>query len=278
MRSPPSLAAHLSPGSCPAGPCPPPYPGYRAMSAPPPRRAALPGAPGDHFMSGERDAGPAAASSPGPAYRAPLGSGGNWGPRERGSGSAALPRGRRQCWPAALGNGAEARSSAPAAGEEGRQQTPSHSGDGVFIASCLRLPGLSRCAAPDPMPLQSDALPGGFRGSGSESSVPRGRSAPAAPAPPLTSQGAAPLRLGPLPSGSGRQPLCPRRQREGFAARVGSAPPVHTSPEPRAWPAAPRRPGGGQAGRLCSHRGSPVFGGVDAAEDAVPVKIHQNSP
>lgn len=91
---------------------------------------------------------PPAAPAPHAALRSAPG--GVAGRRERGSGSAALPRGRRQCRPAAPGKGAEARSSVPAEGEQGRQETPRQSGDGVFIPSCLRPPGLRRRAAPDP--------------------------------------------------------------------------------------------------------------------------------
>lgn len=47
-------------------------PATGGTSAPPHRRAALPGAPGGRFMSEERDAGPAADASRGPACSAPL--------------------------------------------------------------------------------------------------------------------------------------------------------------------------------------------------------------
>lgn len=78
------------------------------------------------------------------------------GRRERGRGSAALPRGRRQRWPAAPGNGAEARSSAPAAGEQGRRETPSHSGDTAGFYPLLPTPSRSpqpRSTRPDSAPL-----------------------------------------------------------------------------------------------------------------------------
>lgn len=84
------------------------------------------------------------------------------GCRERGGGSSALPRGCGQNWPAARRDEAQAWSPVPAAGEEGKQETPGGSSAGVFIPSCLR-PRCPRCrAAPD-----SRRASGGFRG-GSE--------------------------------------------------------------------------------------------------------------
>ncbi|XP_072780070.1 uncharacterized protein [Taeniopygia guttata] len=68
-----------APTPAPPDPDPRHTPATGERSAPPPRRAALPGASDSCFMSGERDAGPAAASSPCPACCAPPGSGGSCG-------------------------------------------------------------------------------------------------------------------------------------------------------------------------------------------------------
>ncbi|XP_074395919.1 uncharacterized protein LOC141728848 [Zonotrichia albicollis] len=165
--------------------------------------ALVAGASDGRFMSGERDAGPAAACSPCPACRAPPGYGGSCGTRERGSGSPALPRGRRQRSPAAPGNGAEARSSAPA--ERRRRETPSHSGDTTGFYPLLPTPSRS----PQPRSTRLDSAPlaptpsRSFGGSGTEPSVPGGgRSAPVPPPRP------GPPRSAPLPL---RRPggLCP---------------------------------------------------------------------
>lgn len=209
----------------------------RGMFASPLLRAALPGAPGGRFMSGKRDAGPAAAASPGPACSARLPPGEVGCRRERGSSSAALPRGRRQCWPAGPRDGTEARNLVPAAREEGRQETPDHSSAGVFILSCLRPPGRPRRTAPDLTPLPPDALPGASAASGRSRRCPAGGThslPPLRPSPPLGSaaprggvsaapprSASAPLLTAPLPPPS-----------QGKTASHGWAQPLRCKPIP----------------------------------------------
>lgn len=251
----------------PPDPAPRHTPTTGGMSAPPSRRAALPAASDGRFMSGERDAGPAAASSPCPACCAPRAPGEVAGRRERGSGSAALPRGRRQRWPAAPGNGAEARSSAPTAGEQGKQETRGHSGPTVGFYALLPTPSRSpppRRTRPDPTARRLPRRPrGSSRGSGTEPSVPGGgarrcpRSAPRRPG-----AAAAPPRSGPAPHPPEQPPAAGAFRRPGGLRRPGELCPCAAhQPGP---PAFPRRPGRGAE----SPGKSPFREG--AAEDTVP--------
>lgn len=207
----------------PPDPAPRHTPTTGGMSAPPSRRAALPAASDGRFMSGERDAGPAAASSPCPACCAPRAPGEVAGRRERGSGSAALPRGRRQRWPAAPGNGAEARSSAPTAGEQGKQETRGHSGPTVGFYALLPTPSRS----PPPHPTRPDRTPLAPTPS---RELPRQRDGAVG----ARGRSAALPPLRPSPPGGCRRsaPLRPRSSPARAAAGSGGVPPPGWAPPP----------------------------------------------
>lgn len=158
------------------------------------------------------------------------------GRRERGSGSAALPRGRRQCWPAAPGN--EVRPGARhrrRVSREGGRLPVTVATQRVFIPSCLRPPALPSSAAPDRTPRRSPgALPGASAAAGRSRRCPGEertgcpRSAPRRP-------GLPPLRPAPAP-------------RLAAAAPAGAPPPGRALPcaaRQPSPPAAPRRPRGG---------------------------------
>lgn len=200
LRSPP--AAPLSPGSSPSGPCPPVILAPGGMSAPPPRRAALPGASDGRFMSGERDAGPAAACSPCPACRAPPGSGGSCGtPGARQRLRCAPPRTqaalarcpREWSWGPELGTGGGG------AGKAGDSQSQwRHSGFlsppayALPVSPVAQHPTRLRAARPD-------ALPGASAAAGRSRRCP-GEERPGASAPPLAARAAAaPPRPAPAP-------------------------------------------------------------------------------
>lgn len=214
-------------------------PAAGGMSAPPQRRAGYLELPAAASCPGSA----MPARPPAPAPHAPLRR--RWGKLTDAESAAAAPlrspAGAGSADSLPPGDGAEARSSVPAASKEERQETPGHSDAGVFIPSCLRPPEPPCRAAPDPIPLPPTRSRGlsrrrdGAVGAPGEERSACPRSAPRLPGGlqprvwecPLLRPAPAPA-LAPLLTA----PLTPSSEGKATPPERAQPPLVQTSPEP----------------------------------------------